>query len=111
MFNAFATDLPAIIKLTAASKLQNLRMEPLNIKSSTVHAIKSKSVRIKDIVDKKRTVENWAGSVISHRVSPNFSTHAITQNGKLKIVIPDCLVRRSKNLNSISRAQRRVTEN
>ncbi|KAM2011396.1 hypothetical protein EV2_024146 [Malus domestica] len=71
--------LPAIIKLTAASKLQNLRMEPLNIKSSTVHAIKSKSVRIKDIVDKKRTVEHWAGS-----------------NGKLKIVIPDCLVRRIK---------------
>ncbi|KAM1491318.1 hypothetical protein PS1_023787 [Malus domestica] len=65
--------LPAIIKLTAASKLQNLRMERLNIKSSTVHAIKSKSVRIKDIVDKKRMVENWAGSVI-----------------------PDCLVRRIK---------------
>ncbi|KAM1410710.1 hypothetical protein ACFX1X_023718 [Malus domestica] len=46
------------------------KLERLNIKSSTVHAIKTKSVRIKDIVDEKRT------------------------NGKLKIVVPDCLVRR-----------------
>ncbi|KAM1491310.1 hypothetical protein ACFX10_023373 [Malus domestica] len=55
------------------------KLERLNIKSSTVHAIKTKSVRIKDIPDKKRTVENWAGS-----------------NGKLNIVVPDCLVRRIK---------------